>query len=161
MNYRNVALGAAIVALTVLSSVASRPVLADQDDHNGAYQQQYNPNGMWSNGRCYSNNGGYQTPGRGYNRDDRSRYDRNQSNNGQYPTYGPNGGSNCANAEVQGVIVGVNGSELIVQEASGRGVRVDDRPALDNRTSGHVYLGRSVRALGYWQNGIFYATQMN
>ena len=62
---------------------------------------------------------------------------------------------------LQGVIVGVNGDQLIVKDDSGRGVQVNDRPALDAQSSGRVYVGRSIHAVGYWQNNVFYATQMN
>lgn len=44
---------------------------------------------------------------------------------------------------------------------SGRQITIDDQPALDNQSSGHVYTGRYVTARGYWQNGVFYATEMN
>lgn len=42
-----------------------------------------------------------------------------------------------------------------------RQVTIDDQPALDNRTSGRVSVGRYLTAYGYWQNGVFYATSMN
>jgi hypothetical protein len=80
-------------------------------------------------------------------------------NNGGTYTY--NGGYARGNAMLQGVIVGVNGDQLIVKDDSGRGVQVNDQPALDAQSSGRVYVGRSIHAVGYWQNGVFYATQMN
>lgn len=58
----------------------------------------------------------------------------------------------------------VNRNEVTLQTSNGgygQTITIDDQPALDNRASGRVDLGRYVTAYGYWQNGVFYATQMN
>lgn len=36
-----------------------------------------------------------------------------------------------------------------------RQITINDQPALDNRASGRVAVGRYVTASGYWQNGVF------
>jgi hypothetical protein len=83
-------------------------------------------------------------------------------NNGPYNNGGNNyGGYAQGNAALQGVIMAVSGDQLTVRDDSGRAVVVNDQPALANQASGRVYVGRSIHAMGYWQNSVFYATQMN
>jgi len=41
-----------------------------------------------------------------------------------------------------------------------RDVTIDDQPALDNRATGRVAVGRFVTVNGYWRNGVFYAVSM-
>jgi hypothetical protein len=84
------------------------------------------------NGRGY-NNGGY--------------------NNGGYN----NGGDNDGDNDDRGGGYNDNGGYY----NSRRQVTINDQPALDNRTSGRVSVGRTLTAYGYWQNGVFYATTMN
>lgn len=108
---------------------------------------------------------------------------------GQYGQYGQDGncagqygnGQNRGNAVIRGTIVGVSGNQVTIQTniggynnggngsygsygqygQYGQTVTINDQPALDNRTSGRVAAGRYVTAYGYWQNGVFYATEMD
>ncbi len=124
----------------------------DRDD-NGRYRG-YN-NGGYNNGGY--NNGGYNNGGYnngGYNN---GGYNNGSYNNGSYNNGGYNSGGN---ARISGTIVGVNGSQVSIRQGYSRTITIDDQPALDNQSSGRVYVGRNVTAYGYVQNGVFYATQM-
>lgn len=57
---------------------------------------------------------------------------------------------------VSGTITAVNGHLVTIQRSTGS-IVVNDQPALDNRTTGNVAVGRQVVALGHWQDGTFYA----
>ena len=58
--------------------------------------------------------------------------------------------------QIHGIITTVWGGYLLVRRSdTGDMVRVNDWPALRNKTSGHVYTGRAVTAHGYWENGVF------
>jgi hypothetical protein len=147
-------------------------------------QQNYNQCGYKQNGRHH----GQRREDNDNDNDDNDRDNRDgqYGNNGQYGQYGNNGqygqygncagqygyGQNRGNAVVRGTIVGVNGNQVTLQTNNGgynnggygqygQTITIDDQPALDNRASGRVTTGRYVTAYGYWQNGVFYATQMN
>lgn len=111
-------------------------------------------------------------------RDDDRNGQYGQYNNGQYGQYGNcagqyGNGQNRGNAVVRGTIVGVSGNQVTLQTNNGgynnnggyggygQTITINDQPALDNRTSGRVAAGRYVTAYGYWQNGVFYATEMD
>ncbi len=75
--------------------------------------------------------------------------------NGRCPGYavGPH------RAEVTGTIVSVKGHLVTVQQST-KQVVINDQPALANQLTGRVAVGRQIDALGYWQAGNFYATQI-
>ena len=58
---------------------------------------------------------------------------------------------------ITGTITAVSGSMVTIQRSTGT-IVVNDQPALNNRMSGNVAVGRQVVARGYWQGGTFYAT---
>jgi hypothetical protein len=58
---------------------------------------------------------------------------------------------------ISGTITQVNGHLVTIQRTEGTMI-VNDQPALDNRMTGNVAVGRQVVARGYWQGGTFYAT---
>lgn len=58
---------------------------------------------------------------------------------------------------ISGTITAVNGHLVTIQRSTGT-IVVDDQPALNDRTTGNVAVGRQVLARGYWQGGTFYAT---
>lgn len=138
-------------------------------------QQNYNQCGYKQNGRHH----GQRREDNDNDNDDNDRDNRDgqYGNNGQYGQYGNCAGQygygqNRGNAVVRGTIVGVNGNQVTLQTNNGgynnggygqygQTITIDDQPALDNRASGRVTTGRYVTAYGYWQNGVFYATQMN
>lgn len=142
----------------------------------GNYGGQYNQNGQYGRRHRSDNDGDN-------DRDD--NMNRNGQYGGQYGQYG-----NCAgqygntrgNAVIRGTIVSVNGNQVTIDPNGngsygqyggqygqyggqygqyGQTITINDQPALDNRASGRVTTGRYVTAYGYWQNGVFYATQMN
>jgi len=113
------------------------------------WQNPNNPHSCGTNTNCGYNNGQY-----------------NGQNNGQYGQYGQNNGQ-CngngrgqGNSTIRGTITSVSGNQVTVMEGFGQSVTVNDQPALDNQSTGHVVIGRYVTAYGYYQNGIFYATSM-
>lgn len=61
---------------------------------------------------------------------------------------------------VRGTITAVNGSMVTIQRSTGT-IVVNDQPALNNRMTGNVAVGRQVVARGYWQGGTFYATSIS
>ena len=78
----------------------------------------------------------------------------------QGDTWVPNG--DCPNdahkhARMEGTIVFVKGHLVTVQQSSGQ-VVINDQPALNNKLTGKVAVGRSIVAHGYWDAGTFYAT---
>jgi len=58
---------------------------------------------------------------------------------------------------VSGTITSVSGHLVTLQQAT-RTVVINDQPALDNKQSGQVAVGRIVVAHGFWQHGTFFAT---
>jgi hypothetical protein len=60
-------------------------------------------------------------------------------------------------SRVDGTIIAVRGHLVTLQQAN-RNLVINDRPALDMEDTGRVAVGRSVEALGYWHNGVFFAT---
>lgn len=60
---------------------------------------------------------------------------------------------------VTGTITGVKGHLVTLQQTAGTLV-INDQPALDHKTTGRVAVGRSVTAVGFWKNGVFYAVRM-
>ena len=60
-------------------------------------------------------------------------------------------------ARVAGTIIFVRGHLVTLQQAN-RQIVINDQPALDMQDTGRVAVGRSVEALGYWHNGVFFAT---
>ena len=142
--------------------------------HKGWYKQQNGCNGYSrqrrgddddeSDNRGY-NNGQY---GNGqYPNGQYGQYPNGQYPNGQYPNgrngncYGNSGnyGGQYGNASITGTIVAVNGNQVTIL-SNFQPVTIDDQPALDNRTSGRVAVGRTVTAYGYWQGGTFFATRL-
>lgn len=148
-------------------------------------QQNYNQCGYNRNGRHH----GERRNDNDNDNDDNDSDNRNggpyrqYGDNGQYGNCGGQYGyrQNGGNAVVRGTIVGVSGNQVTLQTNNGgygnggyggygqpgqygqygQTITINDQPALDNRTSGRVTTGRYVTAYGYWQNGVFYATQMN
>jgi hypothetical protein len=131
----------------------------DRDDQNGG---NYNNGGYYNYNNNNNNNGRY-NPNNQYN-GDCGQYggQYNGQYGGQYN--GPYGGQyGRGNSVLRGTIVGVNGNQVTLRAQNNYGptITINDQPALNNQTSGRVAVGRYVNAYGYWQNGIFYATQMN
>lgn len=58
---------------------------------------------------------------------------------------------------VEGTITIVKGHLVTVQQGTGT-VVIDDTPALNNKFTGKVAVGRSIVAHGYWDGDNFYAT---
>ncbi len=58
---------------------------------------------------------------------------------------------------ISGTITAVNGSMVTIQRSNGS-IVVNDQPALDQKMSGNVAVGRQVVATGNWQGGTFYAS---
>jgi hypothetical protein len=56
-----------------------------------------------------------------------------------------------------GTITIVQG-HLVTLQQTNQTVVINDQPALDNRQTGKVAVGRVVVAYGFWQDGTFYAT---
>lgn len=79
--------------------------------------------------------------------------------NGQWvPTGACNTVTNVGNyARIDGTIIFVRGHLVTLQQAN-RQIVINDQPALDMQDTGRVAVGRSVEALGYWHNGVFFAT---
>lgn len=70
-------------------------------------------------------------------------------------------GSGAANAQVHGIVTAVNGDTVtILQGLLGGSVTIDDQAAVNNGAANAVYVGRTITAYGYWQNGVFYATSI-
>ncbi len=72
----------------------------------------------------------------------------------------PNG--TCANERrdtVTGTITIVKGHLVTLQRAKDT-IVINDQPALNAQTTGHVAVGRQIVAAGYWRNGNFYATSI-
>ncbi|HZT13014.1 MAG TPA: hypothetical protein VFA29_09430 [Candidatus Baltobacteraceae bacterium] len=83
--------------------------------------------------------------------DNNGRYNGDDNNGGYYNNGGYNNG-------------GYNNGNYNNGRYYGRGrmrdVTIDDQPALDNRATGRVAVGRFVTVNGYWRNGVFYAVSM-
>lgn len=60
-------------------------------------------------------------------------------------------------AEVGGIIEGVNGTILMVSQ-SDHVVWVNDAPAMNGQSTGKIEVGRFIHAHGHWRNGTFVAT---
>lgn len=138
MNKIATTLLTALLAAGALYGPASAQQYPYPGQGNGTWQ-----NGTWQNGRCsnYRRNKG------GDDRDDRDGDDRGCANR-----YGRQ------NA-VRGAIVGVVGNQVTLRTGY-RTITIDDQPALNNRTSGRVEIGRYVTAYGYWRSGEFFATRL-
>lgn len=61
---------------------------------------------------------------------------------------------------ISGTITSVNGHLVTIQRSTGT-IVVNDQPALNNRMTGNVAVGRQIVARGYWQDGTFYATSFS
>lgn len=61
---------------------------------------------------------------------------------------------------VSGTITKVSGNHVTLQQ-SVRSIVVNDQPALNNKSTGNVAVGRQVVADGYWLHGTFYATSFS
>ncbi|HEY8314033.1 MAG TPA: hypothetical protein VIG51_07635 [Candidatus Baltobacteraceae bacterium] len=149
--------------------------LADGDDHGNRGKHKGHDRGRGHNNRGNQNcgnyygqngqNGQWNANGSCTNCGSNGDRDDNQ-NNGNCGNYGNgNGGyggrnQRGGNSQVSGLIVGVNGNQITLQEGIGRQIRVNDQPALDRQQTGRVYVGRSVTAYGYYQNATFYATSI-
>jgi hypothetical protein len=79
----------------------------------------------------------------------------------QSGTWVPTGacGSGDYRSHVAGTITMVKGHLVTLQQTT-QSLVINDQPALDQKTSGRVAVGRVVTALGYWRNGTFYATRL-
>ena len=139
----------------------------DNDGNNGRYNNNNNTNnnGRYGNGQygrsgnCGQYGGQYGNGQYGNGQYGNGQYGNGQYGNGQYGNgqYGQRG-----NATLSGEIVAVNGNQVQIQQQNrGSRITINDQPALDRQTSGRVSVGRYVTAYGYWQNGVFYATQMD
>jgi hypothetical protein len=62
-------------------------------------------------------------------------------------------------ARVDGTISIVKGHLVTVQQSTGT-IVVDDTPALNNKFTGKVAVGRTIVAHGYWDGDNFYATMI-
>lgn len=60
-------------------------------------------------------------------------------------------------AVLSGTITKVDGHLVTVQQSRGT-VVINDQPALNNKLTGHVAVGRQIVAIGHWRMGTFYAT---
>lgn len=177
----------AVACLAAVFACGSAWAVAGAQEHtnNGHHYGWRNHNRNQYGNQC--NSGQYNRGNRHENDNDRDDNDDNENdNNGQYGRNGQYGNCNGqygANASVRGQIVAVNGNQVTLAQNGGynnggygqygqngqygqygqygRTITINDQPALDNQTSGRVSVGRYVTAYGYWQNGIFYATQMN
>jgi len=58
---------------------------------------------------------------------------------------------------LSGTITAVSGATVTLQQAT-RSIDVNDQPALNNKATGNVAVGRQVIANGYWLHGTFYVT---
>lgn len=58
---------------------------------------------------------------------------------------------------IRGTITAVSGSMVTIQRSTGA-IVVNDEPALNDKMTGNVAVGRQVVARGYWRGGTFYAT---
>jgi hypothetical protein len=58
---------------------------------------------------------------------------------------------------VTGTITSVSGHLVTVQQTD-KSLVIDDQPALDNKQSGKVAVGRMIVAYGFWRQGNFFAT---
>jgi hypothetical protein len=76
-------------------------------------------------------------------------------------TWVPNGscGPQDYRGRITGTITEVKGHLVTIQQTKGSLV-INDQPALDQRTTGKVAVGRQVVAVGYWRAGVFYATRL-
>jgi hypothetical protein len=87
----------------------------------------------------------------------------------QYPNCGswdsgtwvPSGacGAGDYRSHVAGTITAVKG-HLVTLQQSTKTMVINDKPALDEQTTGRVGVGRVVTAYGYWRDGVFYATRI-
>jgi hypothetical protein len=83
----------------------------------------------------------------------------------QADTWVPNGTCDAADVTVYkherlaGTITSVQGHLVTIQQ-TGKSVVINDQPALIDKMSGRVAVGRQVVAHGYWDNGTFYATAL-
>ena len=178
----------AAVLFAALIAAGSAWSVARADDGNGrhhghAHQQH------WQNGQCYSGQYNGRQHRRGDNDNDNDgnngRYNNNNNtnNNGRYGNgqYGRSGncgqyGGQYGNGQYGNGQYGNgqygngqygngqygNGNQVQIQQQNrGSRITINDQPALDRQTSGRVSVGRYVTAYGYWQNGVFYATQMD
>lgn len=60
-------------------------------------------------------------------------------------------------ARVSGTITAVSGHLVTVAQSTGN-ITIDDTPALQNKLTGPVAVGRRIVAHGYWDAKTFYAT---
>jgi hypothetical protein len=69
-------------------------------------------------------------------------------------TWIPSGacGPNDYRSHVTGTITAVKGHLVTIQQST-KEIVINDQPALDQRTSGKVAVGRQVVAVGFWRNG--------
>jgi hypothetical protein len=74
-------------------------------------------------------------------------------------TWVPTGacGANDYRSHVSGTVTAVKGHLVTLQQTT-KSLVINDQPALDQRTTGRVAVGRQVVAVGFWRNGTFYAT---
>lgn len=135
--------------------------------HKGWYKHQNGCNG-YSRQRRGDDEDENENGNRGYNNGQYGQYPNGQYPNSQYPngqygnncySNGGNYGGQYGNASITGTIIAVNGNQVTIL-SNFQPVTINDQPALDNRTSGRVAVGRSVTAYGYWQGGTFFATRI-
>lgn len=78
---------------------------------------------------------------------------------------GDNGNSNGypypgSTASVNGVITSVSGNRVTIMQGLFSTITIDDQQALNNGTAQNLFVGRTITAYGYWNNGTFYATSI-
>ena len=63
-------------------------------------------------------------------------------------------------ASVNGVITSVSGNRVTIMQGLFSTITIDDQQALNNGTAQNLFVGRTITAYGYWNNGTFYATSI-
>lgn len=140
----------------------------ERDDRGRDHRDNGYGNGGWNNGRGNGDDrneqgsGSYGGPYGTYGNS--GAYGNGQYGYGASGQYGYGAPYGCpsmqGNAMVRGMIVAVNGNQVAIAQSGGAPILVNDGPALQNRLSGPVAVGRYVVAFGYWQSGVFFATRI-
>jgi len=135
-----------VVAVAGLAAIISMGATAP------ASAQQMGPCGYWSDGVFISTPCQQQPP---------------PSQCGYWNQYGAWVATSCEQPFVEpeqqavsGTIVGINNNILTLQVSPTRVIRVNDRPALEQGLTGHIFTGRDVTIYGYWRGGTFMATSI-
>lgn len=84
-----------------------------------------------------------------------------QANGGYYGNGNPNGYPNPGGtASVHGIITSISGNRVTIMQGLFSTIAIDDQQALNNGTAQNLFVGRSITAYGYWNNGTFFATSI-